>query len=292
LFLDEITETSLAMQSKLLRVLQEGEVRRIGETASRRVDVRIVVATNRDLDRRVAEGQFRQDLYYRLSVVRVDVPALRERVEDIPQLVAYFLQLAARTQDGSPALRVSSAAMRRLAAHPWPGNVRELENEVRRWLALVDDVVREDDLSSAILASTGGAPQRRDLPPGEALVELLSDPAFILDDEAEDAAAGGSKVPKAKDPAALEDAALDLRTHVDRVERALVGEALRRTGHNLTQAARLLGLSRFGLQKKLRRRDDAREPTLGGERLRRPPHEPSPHEPSPHERSAEEGQED
>jgi len=130
LFLDEIGEMPLELQAKLLRVLETGEVRRLGDSETRPVDFRLVVATNRDLAREVQEGRFREDLYYRLDGLRVTMPALSERPEDIPELVAHFLSLEA-ARDGVQR-RASRAVLDRLARRPWPGNVRELRNEVAR----------------------------------------------------------------------------------------------------------------------------------------------------------------
>jgi transcriptional regulator with GAF, ATPase, and Fis domain len=206
IFLDEIGETSPAMQTKLLRVLQGGEVRRIGENKSRAIDVRVIAASNRSLEQMVEAGTFRQDLYYRINVVKVELPPLRERREDIPALIEHFLS---RGRDRPP-LELAAATLRKLTTHPWPGNVRELENEVQRWLALCEQRVMPEDLSPNI---------------GVAAAEV-EDP----DD-------------------------LALRPRVDRLERELIAKAMQRTGNNQTQAAALLGLSRFGLQKKLKRLD-------------------------------------
>ncbi|MFY9553735.1 MAG: sigma-54 dependent transcriptional regulator [Blastocatellia bacterium] len=128
IFLDEIGETSLAVQVKLLRVLQEGEIRRVGSARSVRVDVRVVAATNRDLERGVKEGRFREDLYYRLSVVTLRVPALRERGEDLPLLAAHALRQA--REAGARATTISEEALATLSQYDWPGNVRELENTI------------------------------------------------------------------------------------------------------------------------------------------------------------------
>ncbi len=204
IFLDEVGETSPAMQTKLLRVLQEGEVRRIGENQARPVDVRVIAASNRDLDALVEQGKFRRDLYYRIHVVRLALPPLRERREDIGVLVQHFLG-----RHGGTGMRIAPATMRALASHPWPGNVRELENEVQRWVALVDGEVKPEDLSFSIRAA-----------------EASVDP----DD-------------------------LRIRPRVDRLERDLIARALERSRNNQTKAAELLGLSRFGLQKKLRKLD-------------------------------------
>ncbi len=135
LLLDEIGEVPLPMQAKLLRVLQEGEFERVGETRTRTVDVRIVAATNRDLKREVEAGRFRQDLYYRLSVFPVHIPPLRERREDIPQLALHFIAQSARRMNRRVP-RVTQAVLSQLAAHDWPGNVRELQNVVERAVIL------------------------------------------------------------------------------------------------------------------------------------------------------------
>jgi transcriptional regulator with GAF, ATPase, and Fis domain len=131
LLLDEIGEVPLAMQPKLLRVIQEKELERVGETRPRKVDVRIVAATNRDLAAEVAAGRFREDLFYRLNVFPISNPPLRERREDIPLLAEHFVQASARRLR-RPAPRLTEAALRQLAAREWPGNIRELENAIER----------------------------------------------------------------------------------------------------------------------------------------------------------------
>jgi transcriptional regulator with GAF, ATPase, and Fis domain len=211
IFLDEVSEMSAGMQSKLLRVLQEGEVRRVGENAPRPVDVRVVAASNRDLDALVEAGEFRRDLFYRINVIKLELPPLRERADDLPALIEHFV---AKYGAGPGALLVTPAAMRRLSGYAWPGNVRELENEVQRWAALCEGEVEVEDLSPA-----------------------LSSAASITQDPDD----------------------LRIRPRVERLERELIDQALARTEGNQTRAAELLGLSRFGLQKKLRRMDiDAR----------------------------------
>lgn len=134
-FLDEVAEMPLSMQAKLLRFLQTGEIRPVGEESTRYVDVRLVTATNKDLETEVAEGRFREDLYYRLAVIPVHVPPLRERLEDIPLLARHFLaQMADKTS--FPVEDIDDTAMDRLAGYQWPGNVRELENAIERAVAL------------------------------------------------------------------------------------------------------------------------------------------------------------
>ena len=137
LFLDELGDLPVPLQVKLLRALQEGEVRRVGDNASRSVDIRLVAATARDLESDVAEGKFRADLYYRINVVRIHLPALRERSEDIPELVRHFIERFNRRL-GMRVTGAAPAAMRALVEYPWPGNVRELENVVERAMVLTD----------------------------------------------------------------------------------------------------------------------------------------------------------
>jgi transcriptional regulator with PAS, ATPase and Fis domain len=204
LFLDEIGEMSLAMQSKLLRVLQGGEVRPVGGERVRTVDVRVIGATNRDLEAMVAEGKFRQDLFYRLNVIALRVPPLRDRAEDIPLLVQHFVSKHAAGR----AVKVTRAAMAKLCAFPWPGNVRQLENEVRRALVLGEGAIDVAELSADVVR-------------------------------------GG--------PSGSRSAGLDMKARVDALETELVLEALKKTRGNQTRAAQLLGLSRFGLQKMMKR---------------------------------------
>ncbi len=145
LFLDEIGETSPALQVKLLRFLQDGEVRRVGDTRSRRVDVRLIAATNQDLEKLVREGRFREDLFYRLSVIPIRLPALRERREDIPVLAAHFTRRFSEELGRAP-VGISSQALALLMEYDWPGNVRELENVMERAVVLCqgDRIMPED----------------------------------------------------------------------------------------------------------------------------------------------------
>jgi two-component system response regulator AtoC len=150
LFLDEVGELPGALQVKLLRALQEGEVRRIGATDTKRVDVRVISATNMDLEEAVERGTFRKDLYYRLAVVPVHLPQLRARREEIPQLAAHLLERhAGRLR--VPVESIAPEAMEALLAYPWPGNIRELENVIERALVLTDgSVISVDDLPEAV----------------------------------------------------------------------------------------------------------------------------------------------
>ena len=156
LFLDEVGDMSLSAQAKLLRVLQEGVVTRIGGSKAIQVDVRVLAATNKDLEVEIAEGRFREDLLYRLNVVPIEVPALRDRVEDIPALVAHFAaQLA--TGAGVPGKKFGEEAVRRLQARQWPGNIRELRNAVERALILAPGkVVMPADVDRLLPGGNGG----------------------------------------------------------------------------------------------------------------------------------------
>ncbi len=221
-FLDEVGDMSPEMQKKLLRVLQEGEVRRVGGKTVLKVDVRVLSASNRDLARMVKEGQFREDLFYRLCVVRIRIPPLRERREDVPLLCAHFLDRIAE-EAGGKAPRLESGALDALSAYPWPGNVRELENEIRRAATLCEGAISAEALSphvrDARAASRGaGAPSYSvPLPGGES---------------------PGGKT---------------LRDAVEGLERVMLQAVLKETGGNKTRAARTLGLSRLGLRKKMAR---------------------------------------
>jgi two-component system, NtrC family, response regulator AtoC len=146
-FLDEITETSLSFQVKLLRVLQEGEVRRVGSNQTQRVNVRVIASSNRDVEAEVKAGRFRDDLFYRLNAVSIVLPPLRERRDDIPPLAQTF---ADRVYSLSPAVRFSSNALELLQRYPWPGNIRELENAVVRAAAMCDGLIRIQDLPERI----------------------------------------------------------------------------------------------------------------------------------------------
>ncbi len=210
LFLDEIGEMSAAMQSKLLRVLQNGEVRAVGGSRVSHVNVRLITATHRDLRAMVAAGTFREDLYYRVTVVSLELPPLRERRGDIPLLVRHFM---GKHQPGA-ARRITPDAMQRLVSAPWPGNVRQLENEVQRLLVMAGDPIDVRDVTPIVT------------------------PANAASSGGDDVTVTGS---------------LGLREHVDGLERRLIQEALRRSDNNQTRAAQELGVSRFGLQKMMKR---------------------------------------
>jgi transcriptional regulator with GAF, ATPase, and Fis domain len=222
-FLDEIGEMPLAMQPKVLRVLQEGELTRIGEIRARKVDFRLVAATNRDLLHEVERGTFRGDLYYRISAFPIRLPTLRERRDDIPLLVESFLVVAAR-RHGKRVGAVSAEAMQALAEFDWPGNVRELQNEVQRAVALAKegDAIGLAHLSPKLTSERGAT----------------SDPT----DERPPTAPGTASA----------TAPGSLRAARDAFESRFIAEVLEQQGGSVLRAARVLGLTRAGLYKKLK----------------------------------------
>jgi two-component system response regulator PilR (NtrC family) len=204
IFLDEIGDTTPAMQVKLLRVLQDRRIRRVGGTDETEVNVRVLAATNQDLERLVQEKRFREDLYYRINVIQIKMPALREKREDIAQLALHFLVKYARVM-GKKITRISEEAMRRLVEHDWPGNVRELENVIERAVALEPtDAITEASLSRDVLS--------RPRPPQEF-------------------------------PIVLSDGGIDLERQLERLREHFMEEALRRARGVQTKAAELLGMS-------------------------------------------------
>jgi hydrogenase-4 transcriptional activator len=214
LFLDEIGDLALEVQPKLLRFLEHQEILPIGDARPQRVDVRVLAATNADLEQRVSEGRFREDLYYRLNVIRIHIPALRERREEIPHLSTYFLRKAAE-QLGKPDVHLSSDTLEVFSQYWWPGNVRQLKNEVQRAVAL---------------SAPGHAIEPAHLSP-----EILALQPVSL---------------SAGRPAR---SGANLASAVEQVERDIIQAALDRSAGNISEAARTLGVTRRGLYLKLRR---------------------------------------
>jgi len=233
LFLDEIGDMPAATQVKLLRTLENNEVRRLGENVPRLVDVRVVAATHRDLQSLVAEGRFRGDLYYRLNVVQIEMPPLRERGGDVGLLASYFLDRAAR-RTGRTMLRFTPEAEMLLGRYDWPGNVRELENAVEH----------------AVAVSEGPTLSANDLPASVRTPKLLSPRAGVdLENEPEMAPGAARPRTSGRDP--------DARS-LDDVTREHVLRALTRHGGNATAAAKQLGVSRTTLWRMLKRWGDTR----------------------------------
>jgi transcriptional regulator with GAF, ATPase, and Fis domain len=214
LFLDEVGDLPLETQTKLLRFLQERELQRVGSSETIRVDVRLIAATNVDLAERVRQGRFREDLYYRLNVVPLTAPPLREHPEDIPALVRYFTSKICR-QEQIAERRLTPEALAKLMSFPWPGNVRQLENAVEM---------------AVVLSGT-----REWLSPADFGLPVVPRPA--------PSAALGVPVP---------DTGLDFTQTVGQIERQILEEALRKSGGNKTAAADMLGLKRTTLSAKLR----------------------------------------
>jgi len=227
LFLDEIGEMPLGTQSKLLRSIQEREIRRVGGQETISINVRLVCATNRDLEREVKRGAFREDLYYRINVVPVVIPALRERKEDIPQLALHFAERFAKDLNRAVP-QFTPAAMEMLVSYPWPGNVRELEHAIERLLVTCDSekisaedlpfVISQADMATAQIASRLAATT-----PNVKLGEKLE----------------------------FDDGGLDLPKVTEDIERRAIEEALRRTSGIITEAARALHITRRMLRYKM-----------------------------------------
>ena len=215
LFLDEVGTMSPALQAKLLRVLQEREFERVGDSHTIKIDVRVIAATHSDLAKMVADGTFREDLFYRLNVLPVQLPPLRDRRDDIPLLVQHFLQRLA-ADNGRGAMTVSQDAMRRLMAYRWPGNVRQLENVVERAMAFSQGRSHIDV---------------QDLPP-----EIQNQTGIV----------------EGADTWLPEDG-IDFESYIERIELSLIQRSLERTRGNKRQAARLLNLKRTTLIEKLKR---------------------------------------
>jgi two-component system nitrogen regulation response regulator GlnG len=238
LFLDEIGEMPLATQSKLLRVLQEGEFSRVGGNETIHTDVRIVCATNKNLEDEIAKRTFREDLFYRLNVVRIHLPPLRARKEDIQLLAEYFLQKIAN-QRHRPLLKLSEEAVRALEAYPWPGNVRELENTMQRAAVLAQsDVLLPKDIPLGQSAPPERPTQEVPRTTTQTFANVPTSPLTI--DTAIDTLF----------EVAATDEAIQL---LPWLEREFTFKAMRRTGNNQVQAARLLGITRATLRKRLER---------------------------------------
>jgi DNA-binding NtrC family response regulator len=215
LFLDEVGTMSPALQAKLLRVLQEREFERVGDSHTIKIDVRVIAATHSDLTRLVAEGLFREDLFYRLNVIPVQLPPLRDRRDDVPLLVQHFLQKLS-ADSGRATVTVSQEALRSLMAYPWPGNVRQLENAVERAIAFSHGRAQID---------------LHDLAP-----EIQNQPA-----------------PTDSSEVWFPDDGLDFERYIEAVELSLIRRSLERTHGNKRQAAKLLSLKRTTLIEKLKR---------------------------------------
>jgi two-component system response regulator AtoC len=220
LFLDEIGEVPVEMQVKLLRALQESEFERVGGIKTVQVDVRLVAATNRDLRAEVEAGRFREDLFYRLNVVPVHLPPLRDRPEDVPLLIAHFIQKY-NTRLQREIKGVTEAALSRLQRYPWPGNIRELENLIERMILFADNEMIDDEDLPAEITEADEALHFAPIPP----IHLPASEAGLKE---------------------------AIRETIHQLERQYIVQALESTGQNVTQAARLLKISRKSLQNKMK----------------------------------------
>ncbi len=272
IFLDEIGEMDLSLQVKILRVLQEKEIERVGGTGCKKVDVRIVAATNRDLESEVTAGRFREDLYYRLNVIPLHLPPLRERGMDILILAQCFLERFCQKKN-RPLLRLGEDTARVLLAYGWPGNVRELENFMERLSILVDgDCVQVDDLPAKIRDNVGPLDSLPPLPEGAlgASAAPLPPPAPAPAPQAASTAsslppagpAGTAAAPAAgsgqfvwPDLSVLEAQGISLKDFLEAVEFRLIDEALQRADGVKNQAAELLGIKRTTLIEKLKKKN-------------------------------------
>jgi two-component system response regulator AtoC len=233
LFLDEIGEIPVEMQVKLLRAIQESEFERVGGLKTIKVDVRLITATNRDLEQEIARGNFREDLFYRLNVVPLQIPPLRKRTGDIPFLVQHVIKKFNERLKKS-ITGISDEALAALESHTWPGNIRELENVLERTILFCKgDRIERADLQ-LVLAPSSSSPSNQ-----SGSMTPITDAAPLDDDLDEHAEISGS----------LKEV---VRAETARVERELIVKALDETGGNVTQAARLLKISRKSLQMKMK----------------------------------------
>jgi DNA-binding NtrC family response regulator len=247
IFLDEIGSMPAILQSRLLRVLQDREVRRVGDNTSIHVNVRVLAATNEPLEDMVKEGRFREDLYYRLNVIPIVVPPLRERREDIPLIVAHFLRERVHPRTGNP-FQMTREAMYAFTVHDWPGNVRELENAIERACALSEtEVIRLESLPPGLVNAVQARP-----PAAEARATDTS--LFALPD----AGTGAEKTPNGKPPAANTTGPLgSLKRFMREQELAYINRALTQTKGDKEKAASLLGISLATLYRRLSAEDEA-----------------------------------
>lgn len=231
LFFDEIGEMPLSTQAKLLRALQYGELERVGGSQTLKVDVRIIAATHKNLENAVEEGRFREDLYWRLKIISIQLPPLRERGEDIPALVEYFVRRFGEEYQ-APIRRIDDGALAKLQSHAWPGNVRELENTMRRAILLSSgDVILEEHIKFDS--------SRHDIPR-----EDMGEPCWARIEKALDAII----------PDLMEVCHTKIHESIiDQVEKTLISRVLQQCGHNQVKAARVLGVSRNTLRHRMKK---------------------------------------
>ena len=246
IFLDEVGSMSSMLQSRLLRVLQEREVRRVGDNTPVFVNVRVVAASNEPLEKRIKEGTFREDLYYRLNVIAIQLPSLRERREDIPLLVAHFLKDKVNFRTHHP-YQLTRETMELLCSHDWPGNVRELENAIQRAATLCEgDLIQKTDLPPSLRSAGKALPSAGDAGLA-AILPALPDSALYPPHP------NHNSQPAASAPSrrAATEPVLPLKTFLREQEQAYLNRALEQCGGDKEQAAILLGVSLATLYRKL-----------------------------------------
>ncbi len=257
IFLDEIGDMALATQTKILRALQEGEIQRVGSSETVKVDVRLLAATNKPLEEMVKEKTFREDLYYRLNVVRIQLPPLRERMEDVPLLVDFVLKRLARDSKAD-SKTISPEAMSVLSKYPWPGNVRELENLIYRSAVMAQsDTILIKDLPQELISAVGGADLPVQAEPSDEIVSNIEDRAQCV---------GSVEVPHVEAPAVDDFVGMpgepfaevykQLREEhgtniLEHAEREIIKRTLEEVEGKLVKAAEILGMTRATLRKRI-----------------------------------------
>jgi two-component system response regulator AtoC len=247
IFLDEIGSMSPLLQSRLLRVLQEREVRRVGDNIPTFVNVRVLAATNEPLEKRLREGTFREDLYYRLNVISIPLPSLRERRDDIPLLAAHFLRAKINPRSGKP-IQIARQALDAVMAHDWPGNVRELENALERACALCeDDLIQVGDLPPAIQKYAGTAASADARTAASLPVQQAPVPGGLIPDP------GSPGAPPPRSGAGGNEAQpiVPLKSFLREQEQSFLQRVLAHTGGDKEKAAKLLDVSLATLYRKL-----------------------------------------
>jgi sigma-54 specific flagellar transcriptional regulator A len=251
LFLDEIGDMSLPMQVKLLRVLQERIYERVGSNVSSECDVRIIAATHRNLEESIVRGNFRGDLFYRLNVFPIEMPALSARLEDLPSLIRDFIGVSASR--GRPALRLQQETLEALAGYGWPGNIRELSNLIERLAILCPDrAVGIGDLPARYRPTDWTAPIAQTALTAE-IPQLIASMAGSDDAESDTVLPASVWAGEQDAITRLPEQGVDLRAHLMVIERSLISQALQRSGGTVAHAARLLSLRRTTLVEKLRK---------------------------------------
>ncbi len=257
LFLDEIGDMALPTQTKILRALQEGEIQRVGGEATVKVDVRMIAATNRDLEKMVREKSFREDLYYRLNVMRIRIPSLKDRLSDVPELVDFMLQRLSKER-ASTVSQISKEAMQVLSNYNWPGNVRELENTIQRSMVLAQgDTILKKDLPQEVLdavEATGEGQFEEEIEVGSDALSLESGIPEMVRENLDEGTIG--PVPKMPFEGLMDLVYERVREKFDRnlvqeLEKELTIRALKETGGNQVKTSTLLGITRTTLRKRI-----------------------------------------